>query len=99
MPAIGRLHLPSLGCLVSAMVFIYDGSYEGLLSCIFAIFKERKVPVAICAEERYQFTLLDEITRVVTDEVSAARVIKGVDERTDSQASPLICKTLFIGTA
>jgi len=95
LPAIECLHLPNLVCLGNAMVFIYDGSYEGLLSCIFVIFKERKAPVAICAEERYQFTLLDEITRVTTDEASAARVINGVDERTDSQASPLICK-LFL---
>ncbi|MEN0035445.1 MAG: TIGR03915 family putative DNA repair protein [Cellvibrio sp.] len=77
------------------MVFIYDGSYEGLLSCIFVIFKERKAPVAICTEERYQFTLLDEITRVASDDESAARVIKGLDERTNGQASALIYK-LFL---
>jgi predicted DNA-binding helix-hairpin-helix protein len=32
------------------MIYIYDGSYEGLLSCIFGVFKAREVPVAICAE-------------------------------------------------
>lgn len=77
------------------MIFIYDGSYEGLLSCIFVIFKQRCIPVAISTEDRYQFSLLDEVTHVATDDESAARVVKGVDERTNSQASTLIYK-LFL---
>jgi probable DNA metabolism protein len=77
------------------MVFIYDGTYEGLLSCIFLIFKERLTPTAISTEEAYQLTLLDAVTRVATDEALAARVVKGIDERTKARASPLIYK-LFL---
>lgn len=74
------------------MVFIYDGSYEGLLSCIFVIFKERITPIAISTEENHQFTLLDTPRRVATNEDWAMRVHKGIDERTDGSASALTYK-------
>lgn len=77
------------------MVFIYDGSFEGLLSCIFVIFKERITPVAINVESNHQFTLLDTPKRISTNEDLAARVLKGIDERTNSPASELIYK-LFL---
>ncbi|PUA28358.1 MAG: hypothetical protein B0W54_18030 [Cellvibrio sp. 79] len=72
------------------MVFIYDGSYEGLLSCIFTIFKNRIVPSAIDIEANRQFTLLDAVTQVATNEEWAARVLKGVDERAGTQASRML---------
>ena len=77
------------------MIFIYDGSYEGLLSCIFIIFKGRTIPTAISTEASYQFTLLDTIERVTTNEEWAARVLKGIDKRTHARASTLIYK-LFL---
>ena len=74
------------------MIFIYDGSYEGLLSCIFTIFKNRVAPTAIDTEENRQFTLLDAVTQVVTNDEWAARVLTGIDERAGAQASALIYK-------
>lgn len=77
------------------MVFLYDGSYEGLLSCIFAIFKERAAPVDICHESRFQHSLLDTLVPVVTQEEWATRVLKGIDDKTEARASSLIYK-LFL---
>lgn len=74
------------------MVFIYDGSYEGLLSCIFSIFKEGSLPTAICTEADYQPSLLDTATQIVTNDGWAARVLKGIDERTNARASRLAYK-------
>ncbi len=81
-----------MGCSGKPMVFIYDGSYEGLLSCIFTIFKERILPTAICTEASYQPSLLETATQIVTNEDWAARVLKGVDERTNARASLLVYK-------
>ncbi len=77
------------------MIFIYDGSYEGLLSCIFTIFKSRIVPTAITTEASYQFSLLDSAEHVATNEEWAARVLKGIDQRTHARASALVY-TLFL---
>ena len=72
------------------MVFIYDGSYEGLLSCVFTIFKSRVEPVDIASEAQYQASLLDAPIQVTTNEDWALRVIKGIDVRTQGRASELI---------
>jgi probable DNA metabolism protein len=77
------------------MIFIYDGSYEGLLNCIFIIFKKRATPTAITTEASYQFTLLDTAEYVATNEEWATRVLTGIDERTHARASALIYK-LFL---
>jgi probable DNA metabolism protein len=72
------------------MVYVYDGSYEGMLSCIFDIFKKRITPTAISTAASYQLTLLDAVEQVATDEEWATRVLKGIDERTQGRASVLI---------
>lgn len=77
------------------MVFIYDGTYEGLLSCIFEIFKTHSAPVAIATESNYQATLLDNSLNVSTNDELAVRVVKGIDQRTDSLGSSLLYK-LFL---
>lgn len=82
----------NLDYLGDSMVFIYDGSYEGLLSCIFVIFNERITPVSISTEENHQLTLLDTAKRIDTNEGWAARVLKGIDGRTNASASALTYK-------
>lgn len=77
------------------MVFIYDGSYEGMLSCIFTIFQRRSVPTAISTKASYQLTLLETAEYIVTNEEWATRVLKGIDARTQARASAIIYK-LFL---
>jgi len=72
--------------------YVYDGSFEGLLSCVFTAFENKEIPHAIVEEQHHQFTLLDKAMHVAADEELAARVLKGVDDRTGNQASELIYK-------
>ena len=72
------------------MVYIYDGTYEGLLSCIFVVFRDRATPAAINPDDSYQPSLLDEVTRIATHDEWASRVIRGIHMRADSQAVTLI---------
>jgi probable DNA metabolism protein len=72
------------------MVYIYDGTYEGLLSCIFVIFRDRVIPVAINPGDSYQPSLLDEVTRIATNDEWASRVIRGIYMRANAQAVSLI---------
>ncbi|RZA01074.1 MAG: DNA metabolism protein, partial [Moraxellaceae bacterium] len=100
LPAIGHRYPHSLvcsakACIGNTMVYVYDGSYEGMLSCVFVIFKNRITPIAISTAASYQLTLLDAVEQVATDEEWAARVLKGIDERTRGRASVLIY-TLFL---
>ena len=72
--------------------YVYDGSFEGLLCCIFEIFNTKKPPISILPQQHYQINLLEEALVVVTHEDQVARVLAGVDERTDGQASSMIYK-------
>lgn len=74
------------------MIYLYDGSYEGLLSCIFRIFRDKQVPVAIHAEGGFQPSLLESVVQVITDEQEALRVVDGINRRTHAQAGELIYK-------
>lgn len=77
------------------MNYLYDGSYEGLLGCIFHMFKNRILPIAIQAESKCQWSLLDQVVTITTNDEWAARVIKGVEKLAGAQAGALIYK-LFL---
>lgn len=72
--------------------YIYDGSFEGLLSCIFTSFKTRIFPDAIVQQHYYQAVLLDEAITVATDEELAERVLQGINRRTDGEAAAIVYK-------
>lgn len=77
------------------MLYLYDGSYEGLLSCIFAIFESRIAPTTIAVEGVHQISLIDDVKTIATNEALADRVLQGIDARTEARGSPLLYK-LFL---
>jgi probable DNA metabolism protein len=75
--------------------YVYDGSFEGLLCCVFEAYRTKTVPETIIEEQHHQFTLLESVQKIAADEGLAARVLTGVDARTEDQASTIIYK-LFL---
>ncbi|HTF98868.1 MAG TPA: TIGR03915 family putative DNA repair protein [Cellvibrio sp.] len=72
------------------MEYRYDGSYEGLLSCIFCAYQHKTLPIAINAEPDSQPALFDATELIETNEEWAARVLRGIDSRTNGRASHLL---------
>lgn len=71
------------------VVYRYDGSYEGVLCCIFESFLRKETPAEILPETASQTTLFD--TRdILTDETRAARVIRGLKARLPAEAVQLV---------
>lgn len=59
------------------VIYQYDGSFQGFLSCIFDSYLYKEIPAAICRGEDLEPTLFD--TRVIrTNPEHAARVLKKV---------------------
>ena len=59
------------------MVYLYDGSFEGFLCCIFESYAKHEVLTAICRDEDFEPTLF--ATRMIaTDREHANRVYKKV---------------------
>lgn len=77
------------------ILFVYDGSFEGLLSAIFDSFATKALPVDIVSKDYYQVSLLDEVRHIDTDVVKAERVLKGIDARSDGEGASLVYK-LFL---
>jgi len=62
---------------MTEMVYYYDGSFEGLLCCIFDSYAYKEVPTAICCDEDAMPTLFASRT-VHTDHGHANRVLRKV---------------------
>ncbi|MEL6924046.1 MAG: TIGR03915 family putative DNA repair protein [Bacteroidota bacterium] len=68
------------------MTFIYDGQYEGLLSAVFESYRLKAPATRIVSEAQWQESLFDQPIRVNTCPTLAARVQKGLKEKTSAQA-------------
>ncbi len=70
------------------MIYLYDGSFEGFLSCIFDSYRFRESPTEICPEDETTFTLFP--TRVIpTDASHAARVLHKITACSSTAAALL----------
>lgn len=70
--------------------YIYDGSFEGLLSCVFAIYQTKTPPTTIVPQQQFQAALLGDMQEIITDEDLAGRVLRGVATRAGEEAAELV---------
>jgi probable DNA metabolism protein len=73
----------------------YDGSFEGLLSCVFHIFETKTPPLHIHSHELAQSSLLDEHYQIATNTAHAERVIIAVDNYSNDRGGQLLYR-LFL---
>jgi probable DNA metabolism protein len=71
-------------------LYLYDGSFEGLLTAIFECYADRCQPTDIRNQALYQASLLDDLRVIVTDATKAERVLNGIDARSDHQGAELV---------
>ena len=60
---------------MTEMIYEYDGSFEGFLTCIFESYAQKEVLTAISCGEDIPFTLFP-VRTVLTDRDHAARVYR-----------------------
>ena len=61
-------------------VYVYDGSFEGLLTAVFDTYLRKEEPVLVSECNNFQLLLDTLVYNVITDEEKAERVIKKVYE-------------------
>ncbi|MBC7919783.1 MAG: TIGR03915 family putative DNA repair protein [Ferruginibacter sp.] len=66
--------------------FVYDGSFEGLLTAVFDVYVRRAEPARLVPAAGYQPDALGESTVVFTDETKANRVWRGLQKRISTAA-------------
>ena len=76
------------------VIYVYDGSFEGLLCCVFECFEKRETPAAILTEYDRNPTLFPE-KYIETDAEKYTRVKKGIITRVSMEAYELIENVYF----
>jgi probable DNA metabolism protein len=76
-------------CVAGNLIYVYDGSFEGMLCCIFEAFVRKERPVQICAQSALQPSLF-EVLPIETQQDKALRVLHGLEEK----VSPLAAATV-----
>ncbi|MDE6746532.1 MAG: TIGR03915 family putative DNA repair protein [Oscillospiraceae bacterium] len=71
------------------VVYCYDGSFDGLLCCVFESFVRRETPVRITAGAQEQLTLA-EVLDVPTDPEKAARVAAAIPKKISPRTEELV---------
>lgn len=72
-------------------IFIYDKTFEGLLTVVFDAYYRKTFPDALLSEEDLLPLFYDEVWTVVTDEEKAGRVWRGLQKKLSTSA--LACIT------
>lgn len=59
-------------------IYVYDGSFEGLLTIVFNCYILKQIPLKIFSENDYTPNILDDIEKVVTDYNKSERIFNGI---------------------
>lgn len=72
------------------IIYTYDNTFEGLLTCIFECYDRKRFPVDICSRMGEQQYLFVEKHDVQTDPAKAQRVWKGVQDKLSGKNKQLL---------
>ena len=78
-----------------ALIYRYDGSFEGLLCCIFESYAAKEMPADIIADADFQGLLLFREKRIVSDETKANRVLLSLPEKLGSEVFDFVRKSFL----
>lgn len=71
------------------LYFIYDNTFDGLLTCVFDAFNRREFPEKIVGES-IQLPMFIESFRVITDEAKAGRVLAALRKKISKSAVDML---------
>ncbi len=58
--------------------YVYDGTFEGLLSMVFDCYIKKVIPLRIVSKNRLEINFLDTIEEIKTDNIKAKRIFDGI---------------------
>ncbi|KGO91059.1 TIGR03915 family putative DNA repair protein [Flavobacterium subsaxonicum] len=73
--------------------YIFDGSFEGLLTAIFEFYDRKETAVQLVWDKLYQPAMLQESVEIMNDEVKAKRVWSGLRKKLSPQWQQMFYKS------
>ncbi len=67
------------------ITYLYDGSFDGLLTIVFDCFRYKQLPSAIFVQDTYQTNLIDQFVYIETDFEKSKRVLNGIVKNSSSE--------------
>ena len=64
--------------ILENQVYIYDGTFNGLLTIVFDCYLQKTIPSNIMPETEYISNLLEQTKHISTDEIKAKRIWNGI---------------------
>ncbi len=86
------------------MIYVTDGSFEGILTAVFEAYENKENPESIVARDSYQMSLDSAVREISTNEEKSGRVYNTVKEKMSQEALETMYKAWLsehcdIGTA
>ncbi|WP_372949882.1 TIGR03915 family putative DNA repair protein [Mariniphaga sp.] len=72
------------------LIFSYDGTFEGLLTCIFMIYSRKRIPDEIQTAGKQPENLFAEVIKIASDSEKANRVWKGIQQKMSGKNKQLL---------
>ena len=76
------------------LYFLYDNTFDGLLTCVFDAFNRKEFPENIIGENK-QLPMFTESFHVVTDDAKADRIMKALSKKISKQALDMLFITFL----
>ena len=76
------------------VVYLYDGSFDGLLCCVFESYEKREKPISVLPYDEPQATLFRQ-KMVVTDARRAGRVRRAIPQKIGPEALDFVRRTFL----
>ena len=64
--------------ILENQVYLYDGTFDGLLTIVFECYLQKSIPSNILPEKEYISNLLEQSKLIATDEIKAKRIWNGI---------------------
>lgn len=64
--------------ILENQVYLYDGTFDGLLTIVFECYLQKSIPSNILPEKEYISNLLEQYKLIDTDEIKAKRIWNGI---------------------
>ncbi len=68
------------------MIYVTDGSFEGILTAIFVAYENKEVPESIVSRDFYQMSLDTDVREIDTNEEKSERVYNTVIKKMSHEA-------------